>query len=279
MFAGLPIAPVQYLGRPPQVIHRDRHFAIPQQRLPTQPLLAPKPSQGVAIHPHDLQPHAQVYHGGGRAVAPEPSDLNATGPGLTYLHGPVGVPVLVPDPARAYSQDQWIDPRTGDIHMQAGSHSQPVEPASHTRFRPGYEADPTDYKELQEWDFEDYREGESDDETSGAGSMVQLRGPKAGLFVSHMFKNPHDPHGTLPRYFMPTHSSMATYDPEPSHSPLNDEHVRAVFSHFIRVTGPAISLYERHSFEPGTVVGGQQLPRSQRHIWSCTSRRSLQIEI
>ncbi|KXJ92289.1 hypothetical protein Micbo1qcDRAFT_162501 [Microdochium bolleyi] len=289
-FVGMPMGPLQYIGRPPQVIHRDQHFAAAQQRLATQPLLAPKPPQDNAFHPLDVQPHLQMYHGAGGASVSGPAGYNGAGPGLPYAQDPTGVPIFIPDTMRMYPQDQSTDPTAGEIHAQAHlqdtlpeqtSRRTPENPAqpleshvSHNDFLAGYKASHAGFEQPQEWDFEDYRQDESmdesDDEASAAASMMQLRGPKAGSFVSYMLKNPHDPHGTLPRYFMASHTSMATYDPEPSQSPLNDEHIRAIFSHFIRVTGPAISLYERHSVEPGSFTEGQQLPRSQRHIWSST---------
>lgn len=61
---------------------------------------------------------------------------------------------------------------------------------------------------------------------------------------------------------------LSEYMSSPHASELKDDAKRKLFEHFMRVTGPSMSLYERHPFDPaekevsGTLGGGS-------NIWSC----------
>ncbi|KAH7030936.1 uncharacterized protein B0I36DRAFT_362728 [Microdochium trichocladiopsis] len=291
MYAGLPMGSLQYHARPPHVImHQEQQQQLPaQRRLSTQPLLAPKPSLGGPAPPA-LHPHQHMYPPDGGSALPAPTVYDGSQPPLTNSQDHTYMPDLGQDTFRAYPQDQWVGAASVGMPSAAGiSDASPEQafrnpPMNEGIARPHVESDEIllerrqDYigsEQLQEWEFEDYRQDESMDEsdegTSAAGQMIQLRGQQAGIFVAHMHRNPRDPLGTQPRNFEAfPGNSMATYDPEPSQSPLNDEQIRAVFSHFIRVTGPSISLYERHSHDAGIIIDGRQLARSQRHIWAST---------
>ena len=62
---------------------------------------------------------------------------------------------------------------------------------------------------------------------------------------------------------------LATYTPSPQASPLQDPMVARLFCHFINVTGPSISMNERHPANPSLIFQGRPVPRSQQHIWTC----------
>jgi hypothetical protein len=62
---------------------------------------------------------------------------------------------------------------------------------------------------------------------------------------------------------------LATYLPSPQSSPLNDSMTARIFCHFINVTGPSISMFERHPANPSLLFQGHPIPRSQQHIWTC----------
>lgn len=65
-------------------------------------------------------------------------------------------------------------------------------------------------------------------------------------------------------------SILATYRPSISASPLNDEKVARIFCHFISVTGPCISIFERQASQPTTFSGNTPIPAPQRTLWSYT---------
>ena len=62
---------------------------------------------------------------------------------------------------------------------------------------------------------------------------------------------------------------LSTYEPSARDSPLNDNITARIFCHFINVTGPSISLFERHPVNPSLMFQGRPVPPSQQHIWSC----------
>jgi len=64
---------------------------------------------------------------------------------------------------------------------------------------------------------------------------------------------------------------LATYIPSPQSSPLRDSMTARIFCHFINVTGPSISMFERHPANPSLIFQGQPVPSSQQHIWTCKS--------
>jgi hypothetical protein len=62
---------------------------------------------------------------------------------------------------------------------------------------------------------------------------------------------------------------LATYAAFPQSSPLHDSMTARIFRHFVNVTGPSISLFERHPANPSLVFQGKSLPKLQQHIWTC----------
>ncbi|KAF4626152.1 hypothetical protein G7Y89_g12008 [Cudoniella acicularis] len=63
---------------------------------------------------------------------------------------------------------------------------------------------------------------------------------------------------------------LASYTPSPQSSPLNDSMMARVFCHFVNVTGPSISMFERHPSNSSLIFQGQPVPESQQHIWTYT---------
>lgn len=69
--------------------------------------------------------------------------------------------------------------------------------------------------------------------------------------------------------FVDANNVLDTYSPSSTNSPLNDTQTASVFWYFVNVTGPSISLYERHPFDPSPMFQGQPVPKERRHIWTC----------
>lgn len=63
---------------------------------------------------------------------------------------------------------------------------------------------------------------------------------------------------------------LSTYNPSLRSSPLNDSMTARIFCHFINVTGPSISMFERNPANPSLIFEGRSIPSSQQHIWTYT---------
>lgn len=62
---------------------------------------------------------------------------------------------------------------------------------------------------------------------------------------------------------------LTSYQPSARSSPLSDSTTARIFYHYVNVTAPSISLYERHPANPSLMFQGRPIPRSQQHIWAC----------
>ncbi len=69
--------------------------------------------------------------------------------------------------------------------------------------------------------------------------------------------------------FINSPNMLATYTPSPKSSPLEDPVAARIFCHFVNVTAPCISLFERHPANPSLIFQGWPIPTSQQHIWTC----------
>jgi len=68
---------------------------------------------------------------------------------------------------------------------------------------------------------------------------------------------------------------LATYAPSIQSSPLRDPMAARLFCHFVNVTAPIISMYERHPANPSVIFQGAPVPKSQQHIWTCEFKSEL----
>jgi hypothetical protein len=128
-------------------------------------------------------------------------------------------------------------------------------------------------EQLEDWEYDFYDDdasmGESDDEFSSALRDSRLSLDQPGIVASQRFDHQYHMFGTHTRTFSTygAETVLATYDPSPANSPLTDKHIAAVFWHFINVTGPSMSLYERHPLDPSNVFQGQVTKK--QHQWTC----------
>ncbi|KAK0118200.1 hypothetical protein ONS95_012504 [Cadophora gregata] len=63
---------------------------------------------------------------------------------------------------------------------------------------------------------------------------------------------------------------LANYTPSSQSTPLRDPMTARIFCHFVNVTGPCMSMFERHPSNPGLMFQGTPVPKSQQHIWAYT---------
>ncbi|OAA59555.1 c6 zinc finger domain containing protein [Niveomyces insectorum RCEF 264] len=114
---------------------------------------------------------------------------------------------------------------------------------------------------------------ESEDETNLEDEVNHLRSNDLGAIVAkRLHHRPPDAFGTQLRTVsnFADANVLATYVPSSTNSPLNDAQTAAVFWYFVNVTGPSMSLFERHPLDPSPIFQGQPVPRARQHIWTYT---------
>ena len=74
------------------------------------------------------------------------------------------------------------------------------------------------------------------------------------------------------RTFLDHPHVLATYRPTHSTSPLNDDKSTQIFCHFVAVTGPCISIFERQPpmSNESLLFGDSPIPASQKALWTYT---------
>jgi hypothetical protein len=116
--------------------------------------------------------------------------------------------------------------------------------------------------------------GESEDENEGftEEDLAHLESNDLGIQVARRMDRRAEYYDTRLRTFtgfVDANNVLATYTPSSTNSPLNDTQTASVFWYFVNVTGPSMSLYERHPFDPSPLFQGQPVPKARRHIWTC----------
>ncbi|KAH8648788.1 hypothetical protein BGZ60DRAFT_474269 [Tricladium varicosporioides] len=128
--------------------------------------------------------------------------------------------------------------------------------------------DPFDVTDDEDMLMEEYNNA---GDWQGNSQNDHLKSNDLGLMVAH--RAGQHSHDTNPRSFtssMDHENMLATYTPSPQSSPLNDSKMAAVFCHFVNVTGPCISMFERHPANSSLIFQGRPIPQSQQHIWTYT---------
>ncbi|KAH8735896.1 hypothetical protein BGZ61DRAFT_472277 [Ilyonectria robusta] len=111
---------------------------------------------------------------------------------------------------------------------------------------------------------EDAEMGESDDESR---DPQEILGP-----MVKQFNGSWDVDGTQVRAFssFAKCNVLSEYTASAQTSELKDARILAIFMHFIQVTGPSMSLYERHPFDHGCDDAYDTTPRGSNNLWSYT---------
>lgn len=164
-----------------------------------------------------------------------------------------------PESHRPTYMPQAIDRTTEDEAAVVGQQYQVEED----------EDDPYDVSE-EDFAMEDYE----DDDGAWQGQLQEnhLKNNDLGIVVALQARQEsHDLGIRSITSFIDRPNMLATYTPSPQSSPLNDSMTARLFCHFIHVTGPSMSMFERHPANPSLIFQGQPVPKSQQHIWTCKS--------
>lgn len=286
-FANAPFGPIHYPAPSPQALVREQQLSAAQQKSSSQALqiIAPKPPP-LGYHQLPGTQFSHVYPGqAGQTTSP----INYNDPnGFSSQSTPSKYTFFPPTTIDAFSQHQWRqDPPAdfGQFQPAAENVSQNISPVppqqqpSNFQFDKGKapaEAEQplqTTVLESEEWEFP-----ASDDESMAESDDVPINERRTSLDFNEFrvvaFQRPDQPYdmyGTETRTFatFAPEKFLSTYEPSAVNSPLNDKQIAAVFWHFVNVTGPSISLYERHPFDPTPIFQGQPIPKARQHIWTC----------
>ncbi|KAI1186247.1 hypothetical protein F5B17DRAFT_370450 [Nemania serpens] len=287
-FAGAPYGPIQYPAPSPQALAREQQLLAAQQRSSSQSLqiIAPKPPT-VGYHQLVTRQFSHFYPSQTGPVPPQPP-INL-GPNQ-YLSQPqpAKFTFFPPTTVDAFSQGHW---RQDAAHGGSGQYppraahdknykapttipSPPRgQPEKHRNLVEGEPIHPANEEQLEDWEYDFYDDdesmGESDDEFFSARRDSQFGPDGQGVVTSRTLAHQYQMFGTHTRTFstIGAETVLATYDPSPANSPLTDKHIAAVFWHFMNVTGPSMSLYERHPLDATNIFGGQ-MPTSKQHSWT-----------
>ena len=117
---------------------------------------------------------------------------------------------------------------------------------------------------------DDYYDVDSSDEDPDFQDQVSSTSHHNLNLVLARSANQNEP--TLPSYMASTNepSVLSTYQPRFDSSPLMDFPTARIFYHFITITGPSLSIYERHLTNPAVIFTGAPVPTSQQSLWTYT---------
>jgi hypothetical protein len=287
-----PFGPLVYPTPSPQALVREQQISAAQQKSSSSQslqIIAPKPPQ-LGYLPGAVPQFNNVVYPGQAAQAPsDPLNLDQN-----YYPTPTAskFTFFPPETVDAFSQNQWRqDPQRLEPQLDFNQFPSPpqedilgdVSPRTlHEPQLPLNEdpvkigVDPHQFLDLQytEGEYPVYEEdasmGESEDDEPFLGrreSKLELN--DLGLIVSQKLNDRYESFGMQPRTFA-FHADhiLAIYEPSPGNSPLNNKQLASVFWHFVNVTGPTISLYERHPFDRVAYYQGQNI-KNKQHIWTC----------
>ncbi|RYP90366.1 hypothetical protein DL770_003513 [Monosporascus sp. CRB-9-2] len=295
-FANAPYGPIHYPPPSPQTLVREQQLSAAQQKSSSQSLqiIAPKPPS-IGYHPLGATQFTHAYPGQTGPVVSPPLNYEP------YLYGPPQ-PVqsrytfFPPETVDGFSQNQWKqEPPINFTQFPSNSqgdrhhvipHKLSQQPGGSQQEKGKARADAEQPLSSQP-QFEDFGYPIYDDDASMADSDDELvpvmQGShlgldEVGLIVSRRLDQPSNFFETQARTFsfFAADNFLATYEPSPTSSPLNDKQIASVFWHFINVTGPSISLYERHPVDPSPLFQGRPVPKSRQHIWTCRPGRRAQ---
>ncbi|KAF5268119.1 hypothetical protein FOXYS1_999, partial [Fusarium oxysporum] len=260
---GGPFGPAYY---PPGSTHLVPHLQAKTSQGPL-PIIAPKPPS-FGYHGHQPAPYGHYIHGQ-ETMPPNPYDFNAPSMPHPY-HQPNGMmppepPMGYPRPPPDARQHYEGPPLNGQDGLPYAGSSQPepvaikrerMEELNHRIPEPDFDYD--DY-EMPE---DDASMGESDDEVQ---DPRQVLGP-----VMKQFNGTWDTNGTRVRTFstFAQCNILSDYTATARITELKDPAMLQIFMHFIQVTGPSMSLYERHPFDHTGENSFDPTPKGANNLWS-----------
>lgn len=128
---------------------------------------------------------------------------------------------------------------------------------------------PSEAEMAQAYADDDSSMADSDDDF---GEVDGTRGDEYGILVQSRMDSSAAGFSTEMRTFsaFANHHVLTSYVPNAANSPLTDDRTAALFWHFVNVTGPSMSMYERHpSDHINAALNIQSAPQASHNIWTC----------
>ncbi|KAF2271503.1 uncharacterized protein EI97DRAFT_267708 [Westerdykella ornata] len=123
-----------------------------------------------------------------------------------------------------------------------------------------------------ECEDDDYYDVQSDEEVLDEPHDGMVKGTHPDFSLIQRIHRESIGHSDIRRFDSFIYEGILTsYRPEQVASPLKNPKTARVFMHFIHVTGPTLSIYERNPRNPALLYGGQlPPPPSQQSLWTYT---------
>jgi len=205
------------------------------------------------------------YVGSAQPVLPSP--LGAPQPSPSQGHDPSATQEFLPTPhtTEGSFDDRFIQPErqefVSDVQLTLNE-----SPGIEFADQPSAIFDQAD---REDWEIplsdDDVSMGESDDE------ILEVRDPRIGALIASQLEGPMSGFGTRMRSFSAYADTglLTAYFPSAQTSPLTDPRTATVFWHFVNVTGPSMSLYERHPMDHSRLAESRPAPIAGHNIWTC----------
>ncbi|KAL4722788.1 hypothetical protein ACLX1H_010026 [Fusarium chlamydosporum] len=234
------------------------------------PTIAPKPPS-FGYNGHQPAPYGHYAHGQG-PMQPMPNSYDFNASAAPYPYDQANG-VMPPEHSMAYNR---IPPEPRDQYGMLpfnGQYGPPYAidgPADPLAVKKGSidtnitESDPNIEYEDVDLPEDDASMGESDDDTQDPRLVL---GP-----VMKQFNGTWDSNGTRVRTFstFAQCNILSDYTATARITELKDPAMLQIFMHFIQVTGPSMSLYERHPFDHTGENSFDPTPKGANNLWSYT---------
>ncbi|KAM5348079.1 hypothetical protein ACJ41O_007903 [Fusarium nematophilum] len=262
---GSPFGPALY---PAGSSHLAGHLQAKTSSQGPLPMIAPKPPSFGFHGQQNAPPYGHYAHGQSSIPPPpNPYDFNAPSGPHPY-HQPNGM--MPPEPPAGYTripqdprQHHFGPPTKGQSSESYASGSQTS--SINARAERNEKGRPIPDSAL-DYDLpeDDASMCDSDDETR---DPRQVLGP-----VMKQFNGTWDVNGTRVRAFstFAQCNVLSDYTASAQITELKDPRMLAIFMHFIQVTGPSMSLYERHPFDQTGENSFDPTPKGANNLWSYT---------
>lgn len=288
-----PFGPLVYPQPTPQTLIREQRLSVAQQKSTSasHQIIAPKPPPIGYVPGAIPRQFNHVFPNQAAPLVSPPLNLEPNYYGVQSTSTSSNFTFFPPETIEDFSQNHWrqesdqVKPQLDYNRFSPVSeqgvlrHVSPVAPHQSELLEQynGLAQVEVDARQISDPQYAELQDAEYEDDASMADSeedgpvsrreQSQFELNELGLIVSQRLHDRYDSFSIQPRTFaFHAENILAIYEPSPGNSPLNDKQIASVFWHFVNVTGPSISLYERHPFDT-THQGPNTKPR--QHIWTC----------
>lgn len=284
---GGPYGPIAYQAEPARIVNH----ALPSQNRASSsqgplPTIAPKPRAIDLSYSSSFQ-HGSAYHGQPRpqphprhsfdqhqyassSVLTADHFMSQEPSGSVFSHSQHGQKDVYPGAVSYVKNELQIEASPTDSRQPLSFSHTGRDSVSSAQDELGQHMIEPKGEDDYWYSDDDASMAESEDEIGHDNHALHLETNDLGLQVAKRIGAPFDVYGTQMRTFCTFEDGVLdTYLPSSNSSPLNDPQTAAVFWYFVNVTGPSLSLYERHPFDPSQMFHGQPVPKVMQHIWTC----------